>query len=231
MTVCYGEPGAGKTRYAMLSPLPYKVPCFGGEGSTDFFGDYRPEVHQTLVVDDFYSNWKYTTFLEVCDRYPTEVHTKGGFVQLLIRHIVFTSNLEPAKWYPNVLADADRRGSFYRRLHNIIEFRKDFYIVKKGDLPWPCPFARSATAFDLMQRNPPNLIEIPQNPLQSDQDQWVGLPGLEQPLQNPLPPPFACAWGVPPSNLPEPVVLPETYEQFVARRNAWFWAHGVRRPQ
>lgn len=214
----------------MLAPAPYKLPCFGGENSTDFFGDYRPEVHQTLVVDDFYSNWKYTTFLEVCDRYPTEVHTKGGFAQLLIRHVVFTSNLDPIKWYPNVLADVDRRGSFNRRLHNVIEFRQNFYIVKKGNLPWPCPFLREATAFDLMQRNPPSLIDLPQMNQQAQQA------GLVQPMANlyldeVLPEPFAGAWGVPPSNLPEPVVLPETYEQFVARRNAWFWAHGVRRPQ
>ncbi len=131
VTVCWGEPDAGKTRYAMHGPCPYKLAAFGGANSTDFFGDYRPREHETLVVDDFYGNWKYTTFLQVADRYPTEVHTKGGFRQLLIRHLVFTSNSSPDKWYPKVLLDLDRRESFFRRIHNIIHFTKAGYAISK----------------------------------------------------------------------------------------------------
>jgi len=137
VSVLYGQPETGKTRYAMLGPLPYKLSAFGGKGQTDFFGDYRPDVHGTLVVDDFYGNWSYTTFLQACDRYPTEVHTKGGFRQLLVRHIVFTSNSSPDEWYPKVLANPDRRESFNRRIHNVIFFTKLGYVIKKGNLPWP----------------------------------------------------------------------------------------------
>lgn len=137
VSVFYGQPGTGKTRYAMLGPSPYKLAAFGGKDSSDFFGDYRPDVHETLVVDDFYGNWKYTTFLQACDRYPTEVHTKGGFRQLLVRHIVFTSNCSPDEWYPNVLTDLNRRESFNRRIHNVIHFTKLGYTIRKGDLPWP----------------------------------------------------------------------------------------------
>ncbi len=131
VTVCWGEPDAGKTRYAMEGPSPYKLAAFGGKNQTDFFGDYRPDQHQTLVVDDFYCNWSYTTFLQVCDRYPTEVHTKGGFRQFLSHHVVFTSNRTPYEWYPNVLADATRRESFFRRVHNIIHFTKAGYAISK----------------------------------------------------------------------------------------------------
>ncbi len=136
VTVLFGASGLGKTRYALeSSPTPYKLATFG-EG-TDFFGGYDPLYNQTLVVDDFYSNWKYTTFLQVCDRYPTEVHTKGGYLQLLARDIVFTSNLSPDEWYPNVLLQPERRGSFFRRIHNIIHFTPAGYIVTKGHLPFP----------------------------------------------------------------------------------------------
>ena len=120
-----------------MAPSPYKLSAFGGKGQTDFFGDYRPDEHETLVVDDFYGNWSYTTFLQACDRYPTEVHTKGGFRQLLVRHIVFTSNSGPDEWYPKVLANPDRRESFSRRIHNVIWFTRQGYMVKKGNLPWP----------------------------------------------------------------------------------------------
>jgi len=122
VTVLWGVPESGKSSYALLGPSPYFLAQSGGEGQTDFFGDYRPDFHQTLVVDEFYSSWKYTTFLRICDRYPLEVQTKGGFRQFLAREVIFTSNLPPGKWYPNVLADPNRFQSFKRRIHNIIKF-------------------------------------------------------------------------------------------------------------
>lgn len=147
----------------MQGPSPYKLAAFGAEGSTDFFGDYRPDLHETLVVDDFYSNWKYTTFLQVCDRYPTEVHTKGGFRQLLVRHIVFTSNHSPSVWYPNVLADADRRESFNRRIHNIIWFTPDGYWVQKGHLPWECTFLQPLAWNHVLRNQILPLAALPQS--------------------------------------------------------------------
>lgn len=162
VTLVYGAPGTGKTRFAISGPGPtYVLPCYGSDSSTDFFGDYRPDYHQTVLVDDFYNSWKYTTFLRVCDRYPTEVQTKGGFAQLLARDVVFTSNLHPMKWYPKVLADPDRRESFFRRVHCIVEITKDFYILRKGDLPWPLPFLRAANALDLLNFPNPSGIHPP----------------------------------------------------------------------
>jgi len=135
VTLVYGQPGAGKTRYAMLGPHPYKLGVYG-EG-TDFFStSYRPREHKTIVVDDFRNNWKFGTFCQVCDRYPTEVQTKGGFRQLLPDHIVFTSNLAPHKWYPNILADPYSSDAFHRRIHNIIFICKYGYKLIKVRLPF-----------------------------------------------------------------------------------------------
>lgn len=133
VTVIFGEPGSGKTRYGMTGPLPYKLNVLG-EG-TDFFGAYDPRVHQTVVVDDFYGGWRYTTFLQVADRYPCEVPVKGGFVQFTARHLVFTSNKHPHLWYPKVLADTERRGSFDRRIHNLIRFTAAGYAIVKVSQP------------------------------------------------------------------------------------------------
>jgi len=130
VTVVWGTSGKGKTFYARQGPHPYLL-APSGRGQTDFFGDYRPDVHETIVVDDFYGNWKFTTFLRVCDVHPTEVQTKGGFEQCLARHIVFTSNVPPHEWYPNVLADPRRAESFHRRLNNIIHFSEDGWVVTK----------------------------------------------------------------------------------------------------
>ncbi len=138
VTVLYGIPGSGKTRYAMSGDLPtYKLACFGQ--GTDFFGEYDPLFHQVVVVDDFYGNWKYTTFLQVADRYPTEVHCKGGFLQFLAKQLVITSNLAPDQWYRKVLLEPVRRESFFRRIHNIIEVTTVGYLIHKGHLPWDPP--------------------------------------------------------------------------------------------
>jgi len=166
VSVLYGEPETGKTRYAMLAPSVYKLSAFGGKGSTDFFGDYRPDQHESLLVDDFYGNWSYTTFLQACDRYPTEVHTKGGFRQLLVRHIIFTSNSSPDEWYPKVLANPNRRESFNRRIHNVIYFTKAGYMIKKGNLPWQGLTWLQPLDVNQVLMNPQILHPIPppQNP-------------------------------------------------------------------
>lgn len=131
VTVIWGGSRLGKTRYAYeAAPSPYLL-AVHGEG-TDFFGNYDPRSNETVIVDDFYSSWKFTTFLRVCDRYPTEVHTKGGFLQFLARHIVFTSNFAPDQWYKNVLADPVRKDSFFNRIDNIIKFTRvgKFVVLK-----------------------------------------------------------------------------------------------------
>jgi len=149
-----------------MAPSPYVMPAFGAENSTDFFGGYHPDEHQTLIVDDFYNNWKFTTWLRVCDRYPTEVHTKGGFLQFLARKLIFTSNRPPDEWYPNILADPRRADSFHRRVENIICFEQvdgvTVYSVKKGNLPIPAPdWMRPKTIHDALLHPPPQYNPNP----------------------------------------------------------------------
>lgn len=241
VTVCYGQPDAGKTRYAMLGRQPYKLASFGSKGQNDFFGDYRPDEHQTLVVDDFYSNWMYTTFLQACDRYPMEVHTKGGFRPLLVRHIVFTSNLPPDKWYPNILADVYRSESFHRRIHNIIFFHKIGYQLIKGELPWELPYLRRLTPDDYLMN--PHILDFQtqgfrpvsrrarRNWRQGSQSRSASSQSVDE---QPSPFPVVVAGGHQTSaqNVRDhaaqhnPALLPffgpETYQEFVARRTPNF---------
>lgn len=140
VTVLYGQPGSGKTRYAMLGPDPYVQADYPSKGACFFFGDYRPDFHQTCVFDDFYGQMPYSTWLRVCDRYPMEVHTKGAFHQLLAPHLVFTSNRAPYEWYPKLFTELDRWQAFDRRVDNVIFFCEDGYVIRKGNLPWPLPY-------------------------------------------------------------------------------------------
>jgi len=163
VSVFYGTPGTGKTRYAMLGPSPYVHADYPVKGSQFFFGDYRPDFHETVVFDDFYGQMPYTTWLRVCDRYPMEVHTKGAFHQLLARNIVFTSNRAPNEWYPKIFAEPDRWHAFDRRIHNIIFFTQEGYVIKKGNLPWPLPHLTQLTVNQVLM-NPEILHPTPTQP-------------------------------------------------------------------
>ncbi len=159
VTVCFGKSGMGKTYYAREGPVAYILPMVG-RNQTDFFGHYKNDVHDTLIVDDFYSNWKFKTFLSITDCHPYEVQTKGGFIQFLCHNVIFTSNKNPNTWYANVMLDPDRVESFTRRIHNIIEFTSHGIIVRKGKLPWPIlPWQKMATVVDVLM--PQALVASP----------------------------------------------------------------------
>lgn len=58
VTVLWGESDCGKTRYALSSGRTTYVLPPPGRSQTDFFGDYRPDVHEVVVLDDFYGYWR-----------------------------------------------------------------------------------------------------------------------------------------------------------------------------
>lgn len=58
VTVLWGESDHGKTRYALSSSMRTYVLPPPGRSQTDFFGDYRPDVHEVVVLDDFYGYWR-----------------------------------------------------------------------------------------------------------------------------------------------------------------------------
>jgi len=51
----------------------------------------------------------YTYLLELCDGRPLTVQIKGGTTVFFPRKIIFTSNVDPRLWYPDVSA-------FFRRV-------------------------------------------------------------------------------------------------------------------
>lgn len=97
--VFYGPSGTGKTLAAMTKfNAPYKTLAFA-RGATAWFDGYEPVVHKTVVIDDYYGQLQWSLFLQMCDRYPHRVETKGGTVQFKPDTIIFTSNTHPYLWY------------------------------------------------------------------------------------------------------------------------------------
>lgn len=55
---------------------------------------------EVVVLDEFYGHsMPYTDLLRLLDSTPLQVQTKGGFVPMLAKVFIFTSNQHPQQWY------------------------------------------------------------------------------------------------------------------------------------
>lgn len=92
VTVCFGEPGTGKTRMAMDSPSVFKKPV-GDKWFDGYDGEKR------LVLDEFNAYLSWSVLLQVLDVYALKVEVKGGFVNACWTEVWLTTNKHPKLWY------------------------------------------------------------------------------------------------------------------------------------
>lgn len=107
--VFWGDTGAGKTKDAyQMDPDLYclTIPT----GGIVWFDGY--DNHETILIDEFYGQIKYSFMLRLLDGYPMDVQYKGGFLRLNHKRIIITSNEEPSEWYKNV----EKQDALHRRL-------------------------------------------------------------------------------------------------------------------
>jgi len=107
--VLIGPTGTGKTRRALENPSVYLMPA----SDKLWFDGYEGE--NCLVIDDFYGNIKYGTFLRMLDGHQLQMPVKGGFVWAQWTKVVITSNAEPGDWYQKGFTAA-----LSRRITNIV---------------------------------------------------------------------------------------------------------------
>ncbi len=88
-----GPTGTGKTKAAHDTyPDAYWKPK--GKWWDNYDGQ------ETVVIDEMYgSSFAFTELLQLMDRYPLSVETKGGTVEFNSKRLIFTSNEEPEDWY------------------------------------------------------------------------------------------------------------------------------------
>lgn len=96
--VLWGPTRSGKTRMAMESRCadgrnPFAMPLSEGF----WFDGYDGE--DTLVIDDFYGQIKFSSMLRIIDGHYLQVPVKGGFTWSRWTKVFITSNTHPDDWW------------------------------------------------------------------------------------------------------------------------------------
>lgn len=121
----YGAPGCGKSRLAHLM-WPNAYCCT--DQKEGWFDGYNNE--SCVIFDDFEGNFPLRPMLKLLDYYPLQLPVKGGFVPVVARTFVFTSNVDPLACYCNSEPWARRLRDFgeiwkeddvKRRLQSLLE--------------------------------------------------------------------------------------------------------------
>ena len=97
-----GPPGTGKTRWMDDTHGIGNWITVPDNNGHWFDGD----DHDVILFDDVEAGAipSPSLFKRLTDRYPIQVPVKGGYITWKPRVIVFTSNSEPTKWWPNLSA-------------------------------------------------------------------------------------------------------------------------------
>lgn len=140
-----GPSGTGKSSRARAA---YPGAYWGPKGK--WWDGYTGE--ETIIIDEMYGHrMPYTELLQLMDRYPYQVETKGGMVQITSRRIVFTSNQEPQDWYDSVKTHQVtwEQSPLYRRIH---EFGR---IIRTGEIHRHVPQHHVWNGTDMVGLEPP----------------------------------------------------------------------------
>jgi len=115
--IAYGEPGSGKTRsFWALYPNGWSVPV---SRQTGWFSNYQQQ--REVLIDDYAGGIPLTNLLQILDRYPILLESKGSHVWWCPDTIIITCNVHPWGWY-----DYSQRQSSYAALKRRVSMVKHY---------------------------------------------------------------------------------------------------------
>ncbi len=136
VTLHYGETGLGKTRSVYdewgTDPSFYRTPL---SNNTPWFDGY--DGHPIVLIDDFSgasSHLPLCTLLQLLDRYPISVPTKGGHTWWLPNEVHVTTNILPKDWYKWEGREGQYK-ALARRFHKVYLYYVPLSGVDRGRCP------------------------------------------------------------------------------------------------
>ncbi len=116
--VYFGTTGTGKSYKAHHDfPNAYKA-TWPARGGVWWWPNY--DGQETVILDEFRHDIKYKTMLKLTHEYAWTIQTKGSHIQFTSKRLVFTTNINPASWYPGVsdVAPLRRRLTMYAKIYH-----------------------------------------------------------------------------------------------------------------
>lgn len=117
ISVYWGPTGTGKTR-AVYDENENWQDIYKHTGEKWFDGYFGQSV---VLFDEFHGGSFHLAYLlQLLDRYPMQVPTKGSFVNFIPKKVYITSNIDPRLWFPN--ANPEHVAALFRRINRIVHF-------------------------------------------------------------------------------------------------------------
>lgn len=136
-TILWGPKRTNKTRTAMSSlcadgRVPFTMPLSDGF----WFDGYEGE--DTIVIDDFYGQIKFSDMLRLVDGYYVQIPIKGGFTWAKWKKVFITSNTHPDQWWSSSRSAIPQASmeALYARFTEIVHMTQP---AQPGDWTQPDP--------------------------------------------------------------------------------------------
>lgn len=127
--VWWGVTGSGKSHQAFNQyPQAYRktIPGKWWEGYKGeqcvVFEEFNPEEDKELRLPEL---------LKILDKYPYQVEIKGASLQLKANHFIFTTNIDPRKWYTG----HPQQAALARRISRVRVFLQSFEEAESQKIP------------------------------------------------------------------------------------------------
>lgn len=128
--VFHGPTGTGKSQAAWcIAPEAYIFSPDSSPSGVGWWCGY--DAHSHVIIDDFYGNLRFSFMLQLMDRYPLRLQTKGGGVEFVASTLMITSNKHPSDWYNFDKLGPHAWPAFERRLDHIYDCQPTIYWRQK----------------------------------------------------------------------------------------------------
>lgn len=128
VTYIFGDTGTGKSRYIWehFADEVCVITNYKGNGT---FDGLKP-THNVLVFEEFRDSIRLKEMLNYCDIYPISAPSRYADKPVFATKIFIVSNWRFERQYSDEqVTDSESYNAFLRRIHKIMEFKKDGEII------------------------------------------------------------------------------------------------------